>query len=69
MLLKLTSTKENIQGGIFDHLVNNFSISQSAVLNNLTPGNLSVAIKDLNAIAEVVEKVNEFNVYDKSHTK
>ena len=69
MLLKLTSTKENIQGGIFDHLVNNLSISQSAMLNNLTPGNLSVAIKDLNAIAEVVEKINEFNVYDKSHTK
>tara|TARA_R110000744_G_scaffold104925_1_gene200715 strand:- start:2317 stop:2580 length:264 start_codon:yes stop_codon:yes gene_type:complete len=69
LLLKLTSTKENIQGGIFDHLVNNLSISQSAMLNNLTPGNLSVAIKDLNAIAEVVEKINEFNVYDKSHTK
>ena len=58
-----------MQAGIYDHLVGNFSISQSAMLNNLQPNNLSVAIKDLNKVAEVVEKINELNVYGKSHTK
>lgn len=68
-MLELTSIKENMQAGIYDHLVGNFSISQSAMLNNLQPNNLSVAIKDLNKVAEVVEKINELNVYGKSHTK
>jgi len=69
LLLTLTSTKENIQGGIRDHFVKNFPISQAARLNDLTPGNLSVAVKDLNAIAETVEKINELKVYGNSHTK
>lgn len=58
-----------MQTGIYDHLVNNFSTSQSAMLNGLFSNNLSVAIKDLNKVAEIVEKINELNVYDKSHTK
>jgi len=58
-----------MQTGIYDHLVNNFSISQSAMLNGLFSNNLSVAIKDLNKVAEIVEKINELNAYDKSHTK
>ena len=53
-----------MQAGIYDHLVSNFSISQSAMLNDLTHGNLSVAVKDLNAIAEIVEKINELKVYE-----
>ena len=69
MLLELTSIKENMQTGIYDHLVGNFPISQSAMLNGLQSNNLSVAIKDLNKVAEIVEKINEFNMYDKSHTK
>lgn len=58
-----------MQTGIYDHLVNNFSISQSAMLNGLFSNNLSVAIRDLNKIAEIVEKINELKVYDKRHTK
>ena len=69
LLLELTSIKENMQTGIYDHLVGNFPISQSAMLNGLQSNNLSVAIKDLNKVAEIVERINEFNMYDKSHTK
>lgn len=68
LLLHLTSTKENIQGGIIDHLVNNYSVSHAAMLNNLKSNNLSVAIKDLNKVAEIVEKINEDKVYGISHT-
>ena len=57
-----------MQGGICDHLVNNFSIAHAAMLNGILANNLSVAIKDLNKIAEVFEKVNECKVYDKTHT-
>ena len=67
--MELTSIKENMQTGIYDHLVGNFPISQSAMLNGLQSNNLSVAIKDLNKVAEIVERINEFNMYDKSHTK
>mgnify|MGYP003649936455 CR=1 FL=1 len=69
LLLSLTSTKENIQDGIYDHLVGNFSISQSAMLNDLKSNNLSVAVTELNKIAEVMEKLFEEKVYDKTHTK
>ena len=58
-----------MQTGIYDHLVGNFTISQSAMLNGLQSNNLSVAIKDLNKVAEIVERINESNMYDKSHTK
>ena len=68
LLLSLTGIKENMQGAILDHLVGNFSIAQSAMLNNILPNNLSVAVKGLNKVAETVEKINESNVYDISHT-
>ena len=68
LLLELTSIKENMQAGIYDHLVGNFTISSSAMLNNLKPNNLSVAVKELNKIAEITEKIHELKVYGKSHT-
>lgn len=52
-----------MQSGIYDHFVKNFSISHSAMLNDLLANNLSVAIKDLNKIAEVFEKINELKAY------
>ncbi len=64
LLLTLTKTGDKIQAGIFDHLVGNFSISSSAMLNDIKSNNLSVAIKDLNKIAEVFEKVKELNYYE-----
>ena len=63
LLLSLTGIKENMQGAILDHLVGNFSIAQSAMLNNILPNNLSVAIKELNRVAEVNEKIYEEKTY------
>jgi len=63
LLLKLTNTKEDTQTGIIDHYVKNFSISHAADINGLNRGNLSVAITDLNRIAEIVEQINERKVY------
>ena len=68
LLLSLTGIKENMQGAILDHLVGNFSIAQSAMLNNILPNNLSVAVKELNRVAETVEKLFELKTYDKTHT-
>ena len=69
LLLELTSIKENMQAGIYDHLVGNFTISSSAMLNNLKSNNLSVAVKELNRVAEINEKLYELKVYGKSHTE
>ena len=63
LLLSLTGIKENMQYGIYDHLVKNFSIAQSAMLNGVLANNLSVAIKELNRVAEIVEGINESNIY------
>ena len=68
LLLSLTGIKENMQGAILDHLVGNFSIAQSAMLNGVLPNNLSVAIKELNRVAEIVEGINELKVYGLTHT-
>lgn len=69
LLLALTKTGDKIQAGIIDHLVKNFSIAHAAMLNDVISNNLSVAIKDLNKVAEIVEKINELKVYDIGHTK
>ncbi len=58
-LLKLTKTGESVQGAIFDHLVRGFSVSDAAMINGLRPNNLSVAIKDLNDKAAIVEDLIE----------
>ena len=63
LLLSLTGIKENMQGAILDHLVGNFSIAQSAMLNGVLANNLSVAIKELNRVAEVNEKIYEEKTY------
>ena len=49
-----------MQAGIYDHLVGNFTISHSALINGLKSNNLSVAVSDLNKVAEIVEKINKF---------
>ena len=67
-LLKLSNTQEDTQTGIIDHYVKNFSISQAASINGLNRGNLSVAITDLNRIAQIVEQINERKVYGKGRT-
>ena len=45
LLLSLTGIKENMQGAILDHLVKNFSIAQSAMLNGVLANNLSVGVE------------------------
>ena len=62
--MRLTSTGDNIRAAISDHLTRNFSISHAAMLNDVKPGNLSVAIVSLNKVAEIVEKINEHKLYD-----
>jgi len=64
LLMELTSTVDNIRAAISDHLTRNFSISHAAMLNDVKPGNLSVAIVSLNKVAEIVEKINEHKLYD-----
>ena len=60
LLISLTKIdSENIVCGIYDHLYRNFSISNSASINNLSQPNLSVAINKLNEVAEIVEKIND----------
>jgi hypothetical protein len=63
LLMELTSTGDNIRAAIIDHLTRNFSISEAAMLNDVKPGNLSVAIVSLNKVAEIVEKINEHKLY------
>jgi len=60
LLLQLTKiSSENIKSAIHDHLVGNFTINDSALLNNCKQGNLTHSINALNKIAEIVEKINE----------
>ena len=68
ILLSLTKIKEPMQDAIVDHLVRGFSVSDAANLNDVRSNNLSVAIRDLNAVAAKVERINELKTYDKSHT-
>lgn len=63
VLLSLTKIGENMQAGVYDHLCNNFTVTQSAVLNGLKSQNLSTAISDLNAVAAKVEKLYELKVH------
>lgn len=65
ILLSLTSIKENMQGAIKDHFTKNFSIAHAAMLNGVLANNLSVSVKDLNAVAEKVEQAIEERVYKK----
>lgn len=60
LLISLTKIEsENIIGGIYDHLNRNFSISDSSSFNGCNQPNLSDAIKTLNGVAEIVEKIND----------
>ena len=60
LLLQLTKiSSDNITSAIHDHLVSNFSTGDAANLNNCKQGNLSVALKELNKVAELTEKLFE----------
>ncbi len=60
LLLKLTRiSSENMQMALSDHFANNFTVSQASQINGVNHSNLLVAIKKLNAVAEVVELLHE----------
>jgi len=69
LMLSLTKTGENIRLAIVDHLVNNFPVGQAASLNGVKSNNLSVAISNLNKVAEVFEGLHELKMYEQNHTK
>ena len=60
LLLQLTKiSSDDMKYAIHDHLVKNFTVGDSATLNNLKQSNLTHALNSLNKIAETVEKINE----------
>ena len=59
LLLSLTRISESMRYAIHDHLVKNFTVSNAAMLNSVQQSNLTSNLKQLNVIAETVEKVNE----------
>ncbi len=59
LLLSLTKiSSENIKTAIVDHLCLNFTISDSASINNCKQSNLTHALNSLNKVACIVEKIN-----------
>ncbi|MDG1996107.1 MAG: hypothetical protein P8J14_06425 [Emcibacteraceae bacterium] len=62
LLVSMTKIdSENIISALIDHLNRNFSVNQSAMLNDCKQPNVAVALKSLNEMAEKVEKINELN--------
>jgi hypothetical protein len=63
LLLKLTRiSSENMQMALSDHLANNFTVAQSALINDVKVGNLRVALAKLNDVAETVERLYELKI-------
>ena len=63
LLLKLTRiSSDNMQMALSDHLANNFTVAQAALINDVKVGNLRVALVKLNSVAETVEKLHELKI-------
>lgn len=64
ILLSLTKIdSENIINAIYDHLVNNFSITHAALINGATRPNVSANLITLNEVARKVERINELRYF------
>lgn len=67
LLFQLTNiSSEGIKQAILDHLTKNFSVSHAAMLNDVKQPNVARAVKSLNDVAMIVEKINELNLYRSS---
>ena len=62
LLFKLTKVKsENIQNALIDHLCQGLSGDNAAILNDVQRQNFNRALKRLNTIAEIVEKIKDID--------
>ena len=62
LLFKLTKHSDNTKKALLAHFMNNYSIGYAAIMGGVETSNLSRAVKELNVIAEVMEKVFELKV-------
>ncbi|MCJ8351161.1 PapB/FocB family fimbrial expression transcriptional regulator [Moritella sp.] len=62
LLFKLTRIdSENIQSALIDHLCKGHKEDDAAMLNDVPRQNFNRALKRLNDVAEVVEKIKEID--------
>ena len=62
LLFRLTKHSDNTKKALLAHFTDNYSMSYSAIIGGVETSNLSRAVKELNVIAEVMEKVFELKV-------
>ena len=62
LLFRLTKHNDNTKKALLAHFTDNYSIGYAAIMGGVEASNLSRAVKELNAIAEVMEKVYEEKV-------
>jgi len=62
LIMELTKIgSENIRSALIDHLSKGLSENDAAMLNDVPQQNFNRALKRLNEIAAVVEKIKEFD--------
>ena len=62
LIMKLTKIgSENIRSALIDHLSKGLSENDAAMLNDVPQQNFNRALKRLNEVAAVVEKIKEFD--------
>ena len=62
MVIGLTKIRsENIRNALIDHLSKGLSANDAAMLNDVPQQNFNRALKRLNDVAAVVEKIKEFD--------
>ena len=62
LLLKLTKIEsENIQSALLEYLCTGLTIDDAAMLNDVPRQNFNRALKRLNEVAEVVERIKEID--------
>ena len=62
LLLQLTKIgSENIKSALIDHLTKGLAENDAAMLNDVSQQNFNRALKRLNSVADVVEKVKELD--------
>ena len=62
LIMQLTKIgSENIRSALIDHLSKGLSENDAAMLNDVPQQNFNRALKRLNEVAAVVEKIKEFD--------